>query len=89
MILKIYQTLWAAIGVLAALVWLTGNMTQIVVVGFGFVCFGMLFMGLISVLPSTVGHNAPHAEPKPVKPAPAARKESQEAYAPAKSAVAH
>jgi hypothetical protein len=90
MLVKIYQTLWAIIGALAAIIWLTGSMTPIVVVAFGFVCFGMLFMGLISVLPSTVGHNSPHAQPAaPAKPVAAAREESRKAYAPSNSAVAH
>lgn len=66
--LKIYWTLWAIIAVIALLVLVTGNFTMLTLAAFGFVAFGMIFMGMISVLPSTVGHNAP--APKEPKAAP-------------------
>lgn len=65
--LKLYWTLWAAIGTTALLLWASGNFTMMTLVGFGFVSFGMIFMGMIAVLPSTVGHHAVPAAPK-VKP---------------------
>ena len=65
---KLYWTLWAIIGTTALLLWASGNFTMLTLVGFGFVSFGMIFMGMISVLPSTVVHHAVPAEPK-VKPA--------------------
>ena len=63
---KLYWTLWAIIGSIALILFATGNFTMLTLVAFGFVSFGMIFMGMISVLPSTVVHHAP-AEPK-VKP---------------------
>jgi hypothetical protein len=65
--LKIYWTLWALIALIALLLFVTGNFTMLTLIAVGFVVFGMIFMGMISVLPSMVGHNAPRAEPKPVK----------------------
>jgi hypothetical protein len=69
--LKIYGMLWAIIAVIAVLLLVTGNFTQMTLMAFGFVVFGMIFMGMISVLPSTVVHHtpAPAKEPKakPVK----------------------
>ena len=61
---KIYWTLWAIIAILAVLLFVTGNFTMLTLVAFGFVSFGMIFMGMIAVLPSTVGHHAPPKEPK-------------------------
>jgi hypothetical protein len=65
--LKLYWTLWAVIGTTALLIWASGNFTMLTLIGFGFVSFGMIFMGMISVLPSTVGHHSAPAAPK-VKP---------------------
>jgi hypothetical protein len=57
---KAYETIWVAILVFAALVFLTGNMTTMVAVVIGFVAFGMIFAGMMMVLPSTVArHNHP------------------------------
>ena len=43
-------------------------MTMLAIVVFGFIAFGMIFMGMMCVLPGTVSH--PHPKPttgKPVK----------------------
>lgn len=64
MFVKIYGMMWATIAIIAALFWVTGNFTLITLVAFGFVGFGMIFMGMMCVLPSTVGHNALPEEPK-------------------------
>jgi hypothetical protein len=66
--LKIYWTLWAAIAAMALIFFVTGNFTLMTLIAFGFVSFGMIFMGMISVLPSSVHHTVPR-EPKfkPVK----------------------
>ncbi|HVE58445.1 MAG TPA: hypothetical protein VNB22_16550 [Pyrinomonadaceae bacterium] len=58
MLVKLYWTLWAAIAFLALLMFVTGNFTMMTLVVFGFVSFGMIFAGMMCVLPSTVGHNA-------------------------------
>lgn len=59
MLVKIYEMLWAIIALIAILLLVTGNFSMMTLVAFGFVCFGMIFMGMMSVLPSTVGHHAP------------------------------
>ena len=66
---KIYWVLWAAIATLALILYVTGNFTQLTLIAFGFVSFGMIFMGMIAVLPSTVTHHAPPKvrEAKPAK----------------------
>ena len=57
MITKIYALIWV-LGLLAAGVfYLTGNLGPTATIVFGFLTFGMIFMGMISVLPSTVGHD--------------------------------
>jgi hypothetical protein len=66
MIVKIYEIMWAVIALAAAIFLLTGNFTEIVAVVFGFICFGMVFMGMMSVLPAIVAHPDPSvAEAKP------------------------
>ncbi len=51
---KIYFVLWAIILAIFAVMYLLNLLTDIAVVVLGFIFFGMLFMGLISVLPSSV-----------------------------------
>ena len=65
MLVKMYWTLWAVIAALALLVLITGNFTMLMLVVFGFVAFGMIFMGMMSVLPATVAHPAPPEIPEP------------------------
>ena len=60
MMIKGYITVWM-LGVVAVLAtYLTGNMTPLIAVFFGFLSFGAVFMGMMGVLPTTVGH---HDEP--------------------------
>lgn len=57
MMVKGYAAVWL-IGVFAVLAtYLTGNMTPLVAVVFGFMSFGAVFMGMIGVLPTTVHHD--------------------------------
>ena len=57
--LKIYGLIWI-VGLLAAgALYLTGNLNPVMTVVFGFLTFGAVFMGMISVLPSTVVHHGP------------------------------
>ncbi len=51
---KAYWTIWTMVAVLASVVLVTGNMTLLVGVGFGFVAFGMIFSGMMMILPATV-----------------------------------
>ena len=59
MLTKIYAGLWTIFLLAAAIVFVTGNLTMFVGVVFGFVAFGMVFMGMMGVLPATVVHPAP------------------------------
>ena len=59
MLTKIYGCLWAIFLIAAAVIFLTGNFTMFVGVVFGFIAFGMVFMGMMGVLPATVVHPAP------------------------------
>lgn len=56
MLTKIYGMLWVLIAFAAALFFLTGNLTQLVGVVFGFITFGMIFMGMMNVLPAAIAH---------------------------------
>ena len=54
--------------VLAGLVVLaTGNFTMMAAVVMGFIAFGLIFMGMISVLPAMVSHPSPPAPEKLMK----------------------
>lgn len=86
MLVKIYGMLWVFGIVVAALFFLTGNLTPVAALVFGFITFGMVFMGMIGVLPSTVGHNAPvKVEKTEAIPA----QEKEERIAPAAAVHAH
>ncbi len=51
--------IWAFIAMAAAVVFLSGNFTQMTAVVFGFISFGMIFMGMMGVLPATFSHHEP------------------------------
>lgn len=54
MLTKVYFAFWALIVLAAIGFFVTGNLTPMVEVVFGFIAFGMVFMGIISVLPTSV-----------------------------------
>lgn len=85
MILKVYGMLWAMLAVTAGIIFLIGNFTQMTAIIFGFICFGMIFLGMISVLPSTVVHHEPRGKPQAMPVPQPARND----YVPANSAVVH
>jgi hypothetical protein len=66
---KIYFSIWAIVGIAAAIMFLTGNMTMLVLVVFGFIGFGLVFMGMMGVLPIEASRMSqkPHVELKPIK----------------------
>jgi hypothetical protein len=65
---KVYWMLWLVLAAAATVMFVGGLMTMITVVVFGFISFGMTFMGLMGVLPVVVSHPAPEkAEPEPRK----------------------
>ncbi len=51
--------IWTVIATAATVVFLTGNFTQLTSVVFGFIGFGMIFMGIMGVLPATFSHHTP------------------------------
>lgn len=59
MVVKIYGLVWV-VGLLAVgITYLTGNLNPVMIVLFGFLSFGAIFMGMIGVLPITVTHHSP------------------------------
>ena len=54
MIVKTYAMLWLAMALLAAVLYVFGSLTMTAGIAFGFVAFGMVFMGMIGVLPILV-----------------------------------
>lgn len=54
MLTKIYIALWAIIVTSAVVMFVIGGLSELMIVAYGFICFGMVFMGMISVLPTAV-----------------------------------
>ncbi|MGD9563041.1 MAG: hypothetical protein AB7F88_09215 [Pyrinomonadaceae bacterium] len=80
MLVRIYWTLCAAFLLAALVLFLTGNLTMTVLVVFGFIGFGLVFMGMISVLPATISHPAPR-KAGAVRTAPVYAKQSEKTEA--------
>ena len=64
MLVKLYWMTWGVVGLAALLLFAAGSFTMLTAVVFGFIAFGMVFMGMMGVLPTIVAH--PTA-PKEVK----------------------
>ena len=64
---KTYWFLWILVVVGAGILWLAGMMTMLAVVVFGFIAFGMTFMGMMCVLPAVVSHPTPNKTQIPVQ----------------------
>ena len=62
MSVRFYQMTWLIFILVVAAFLFTGNLTPIVGVVFGFIIFGMIFMGMMSVLPTSIVHPAPKSE---------------------------
>jgi len=60
MLVKIYWMIWLALAVAAAIAFVSDTMSAFALVVFGFVAFGLTFMGMIGVLPSMVSHTVHH-----------------------------
>lgn len=58
MLTKIYGYAWLVFAALFLLTWVTNNLSLFSLVVFGFAAFGMVFMGMIGVLPVMVAHPA-------------------------------
>lgn len=54
--LKIYGMLWLVVSIVMAALFVTGNLTLTVGLVFGFMIFGLVFMGMMGVLPAGVAH---------------------------------
>jgi hypothetical protein len=74
MLTKVYLYTWLVIIAAWLLLFLAGSMTMNTIVIFGFIAFGMIFIGMIAVLPFMASHPtkkfAPEASrilPEPVK----------------------
>lgn len=67
MLVRIYEITWIVIALAALLVLVSGMMTAAAIIGFGFVVFGMVFMGMMGVLPSIYAQANHPDEPAPLK----------------------
>ena len=52
MIVRSYMFLWFMVILTATILFVSGEFSLLIGVIFGFICFGLTFMGMISVLPS-------------------------------------
>ena len=59
MSVRSYKLTWLLFLAIVALTFLTGNLTPIAGLVFGHILFGMIFMGMIAVLPASISHPAP------------------------------
>ena len=59
---KFYLGLWITFGLTVVGLEISGNLTMLAVTVLGTICFGIIFMGMMCVLPSTVAHAAPIAD---------------------------
>ena len=59
MSVRFYKITWMVFLVIVAFTYLTGNLTPVAGVVFGFAIFGLIFMGMMSVLPAGITHPAP------------------------------
>jgi hypothetical protein len=57
MLLRIYFGLWALVAVVAAALFLTGNLTNLAVLIVGFMIMPLIFAGMIIVLPLSMTHS--------------------------------
>lgn len=62
MLTKIYFSTWLVIAIAFLAMFIAGGMTMAAMVVFGFIAFGMVFMGIMGVLPAEVSHS--HAKPE-------------------------
>ena len=63
MIVKVYYLIWTAVILSAIAIMALGAFSNIVAVVYGFVAFGLTFMGMIGLLPEIVSHPQPAKKP--------------------------
>lgn len=80
---RTYAFLWILVFATAAGLWLAGLFSLLTLVVFGFIAFGMTFMGMMCVLPNVVAHPEPEktAIPKPARAVSPRTKTSAKAHA--------
>lgn len=66
---KVYGFLWIFVFFFSGILYLAGALTLLTGVAFGFVAFGMVFMGMMCVLPGTVSHPVAKKEKPAATPA--------------------
>ena len=64
MLVKAYWMTWGVVAVAALVFFAAGSFTTLTGVVFGFIAFGLTFMGMMGVLPVMVGHPTPVVEEK-------------------------
>ena len=58
MLVRIYWSLWLLLALSALLLFLVGGLSMMAAVVYGFIAFGLTFMGMIGVLPNLAVHPA-------------------------------
>ena len=53
---RTYWFLWILFAASAGILWLAGMLTMVAAVVFGFIAFGLVFAGMMCVLPGVVAH---------------------------------
>jgi len=53
---KMFWSICGAVALVAVLLWITGNFTMLAATVFGFIAFGLTFMGMMNVLPISISH---------------------------------
>jgi hypothetical protein len=81
MSVKAYLYTWGMFLLAALVLFLTGNFTMLTAVVFGFMAFGLVFMGMMNVLPLAVAHQSEPTMIKEPKPARVATPEAAPAKA--------
>ena len=54
---RIYALVWFFVAAVAGVMYLTGYFNSVTLTVFGFIIAALTFIGMIAVLPSTVGHH--------------------------------
>ena len=66
MSVRAYWSTWGVFAIVTLLLFVTGNMTMLMIVAMGSVAFGLTFMGMMNVLPLLVSH-ATEAKPAEIE----------------------
>jgi len=68
MLVKVYWVTWGVSALAALVFFVADGFTMLMAVAFGFLAFGLTFMGMMGVLPILVSHPARPAEEKAPAP---------------------